>query len=526
MHVVTSCLGVGRLGPDRVRIGRLGVGRLATAVSAAVVVAAAVPLAAGAAYGSPFAPTAASKQFYVTAHGSSTGPCSKSRPCNSIGRAVSLANAIPFADTAVTINVGKGSFVTHLSFPDKPYPETALTITGDSPSGTTLTANGSGSVLSVFADAPRTTLENLAITGATGRSGEASGGGAVHDGGNFMDFDDVTFRDNTDAAATRTGGAVEDDGGIMTVTDSTFVDNSITSTVFGGGAIAEVGGTLSITGSLFTGNTVKGTGSGGAIYVNDGHLKLVSSTITGNAATLSATGGAIGVDETGRATVIGSTVNANSAGGSGGLVDSGGASTVSFGGDILVDNSGRGGSVCSGGGYHDLGYNVIDVSACNMGGKTKVASAGAVGLLPLAANGGPTRTERIKKTSAAHDVVPKTVKLSVAAFCAGQDERGVHRQQGPASKCDAGSYQFAPPVITSIVPPSGIRASSVTIHGFGFVFLALSFGNAHPAFSVSGEVTVHTHVAGSGTGNVTIRLSNPDGVATKSFHVLLPPAPS
>ncbi len=193
------------------------------------------------------------------------------------------------------------------------------------------------------------------------------------------------------------------------------------------------------------------------MYVNDGHLSITGSTITRNSATGSAGGGAIGIDQSGRTTVIGSTINANTAAGPGGLVSATAGATISFGADILVGNTGSGGSVCSGGGDNDLGYNVIDQSTCSMGTKTKVITGAAVGLLPLAANGGPTHTERIRKSSPAHDVIPVAAKLAATSFCSRQDQRGVPRRQGPATSCDAGSYQFAPPVITGISPVKGPR---------------------------------------------------------------------
>jgi hypothetical protein len=438
-----------------------------------------------------------------------------------VGRAVVVANNVPFTETPVTINVGKGHFVTRLNFPDKSYPEQKLTIRGASPSTTTLTGGGSGAVLVAFADAPQITIKKLTISGGTGSA--ADGGGAVHDGGNIMNFVDVAFSGNTSAGADPAGGAIDDDGGQMTITDSTFVGNTVASTALGGGAVAEQGGTLSISGSLLNGNKVQSAGSGGAVYVNDGHLSIINSTITKNAATGAATGGAIGLDQSSHTTVIGSTINANNAGGAGGLVGGTGGSTIGFGGDVLVGNVGAGGTVCAGGGESDLGYNVIDQSSCSMGATSKVASAAAVGLRGLAPNGGPTKTERIKKSSAAHDVVPIPATIAGKHFCAGQDQRGVPRLQGRATKCDAGSYQFAPPLITGISPTKGTPGMGVTIHGYGFDFLSLHFGTAAPRFAVSGDVKISTAVPRLSAGEVTIKLSNPDGASSTRFRVLAPP---
>ncbi len=449
-------------------------------------------------------------ELYVTSGGSASGPCSKTSPCNSVSRAVVVANHQPFTDTPVVINVGKGHFITHLNFPDMSYPEPMLTISGVSAAATVLSANASGPVLFALADAPKVIVQDLTVTDQSV---------ALHDGGNFMDFINVTFSNNSP------GGALFDDGGSVQVTGSTFTENSFRATTTGGGAVSQTGGTLVVTGSLFTGNTVSststtGAGSGGAIYVSVGHLDISGSTITSNSATGTAGGGAIGVDQTTSVTVTGSTFNANRATGPGGLVRVAGTGRIGFGGDILVANMGSNGSACSGGGYHDLGYNLIDQSTCGMGPTSKVVTATTVGLLPLAPNGGPTKTERIRKSSGAHDVVPITAQMVGAAFCSRQDQRGVPRRQGPATSCDAGAYQFAAPVITSISPVLGAPGTGVTIRGFGFVFLALRFGGAAPAFTVGNDVAISVVTPRLPAGKVTIKLSNPDGQASTTFNVV------
>jgi len=92
-------------------------------------------------------------------------------------------------------------------------------------------------VLLVYADAPKITMQDLTISGGIGTTN--NGGGAVHDGGNIMNFVDVTFSHNKSSVEPFVGGAVDDDGGAMTVTRSTFVDNTVAAGTFGGGAIAE-----------------------------------------------------------------------------------------------------------------------------------------------------------------------------------------------------------------------------------------------------------------------------------------------
>ncbi len=491
-------------------------------VLAITVVAGAAGVAAGPAPAGATGVAVTPKQLYVTRGGSSGGPCSRAHPCNSLSRAVALADGEPYTFTPVVVNVGRGSFVTHLQFPDKPYPEPDLTIMGASAQDTTLSAGGHGEVLFALADAPEITLENLTVSG--GKEPAGTGGGAVHDGGNIMKLSDVVFSGNN-GVSNGSGGAVDDDGGIMTVTDSTFTGNSVPSTVGGGGAISDEGGTLTIVASLFEHNDVGPHGSGGAIYANDGRLHVWSSTFEGNSATGTATGGAIGLDAEADTSIVGSTFHDNSAGGAGGFLFS--ASTfdgkVDLGGNVIVGDAGTGGSICSGPGDVDFGGNVIDASACGVGSKSKVASAAAVGLQPLAFNGGYTRTERIKASSAAHDVVATSTSFAGKNFCNTDDERGEPRRQGPARHCDAGAYQYAPPVITRMTPTKGAPGTTVVLEGYGFEFAYVHFGSAPASYSVSGDLRITMNVPPHSPGGVSISVIDVDGRASKTFDVLHKP---
>ena len=464
-------------------------------------------------------PATGAKQYYVAAGGISGGPCSKSQPCDSAAHAVYLANHIAYDLTPVVINVGAGTFITHLTFPDQSYPEKSITITGASESGTKLSGSGSGPILVTFSDAPPITVTDLTMT--RGSAAANTGGGAVHDGGNIMTLSNVLALHNTDAVTPETGGAVDDDGGVMTITRSTFQANSAgTPTTMGsGGAVSEEGGSLSISNSFITGNTVESAGQGGAIAINNGQLRLEGSTVTANSAPGSGTGGAISL-ESGRATVIGSTVNGNTSGSVGGLIARTGDATVKLGGNILLGNLGSGGSACSGGGIGDLGYNVIDGAGCSMGPKSKIAMVSSVGLLAPAGNGGPTKTERIRSASAARLMVPKGAVVAGAVFCSAMDQRGVPRQQGRASRCDAGAYQFAPPVISNVSPKNGTPGTPITITGYGFDFLSLAVRGAHPGFMVSGFVKIHLIAPAIPEGRATIKLTNADGTASAPFQML------
>jgi hypothetical protein len=72
----------------------------------------------------------------------------------------------------------------------------------------------------------------------------------------------------------------------------------------------------------------------------------------------------------------------------------------------------------------------------------------------------------------------------------------------------------------SISPVLGAPGTGVTIKGFGFVFLALRFGGAAPAFTVGNDVSISFVTPRLPAGKATIKLSNPDGQASSSFNVV------
>ena len=76
---------------------------------------------------------------------------------------------------------------------------------------------------------------------------------------------------------------------------------------------------------------------------------------------------------------------------------------------------------------------------------------------PLQSNGGPTPTRALSVTSPAIGTVP-----AVGAGCPLTDQRGVARPVGAA--CDAGAYEFAPPVATTAAA-SAVAPTRLTLAG-------------------------------------------------------------
>jgi hypothetical protein len=223
--------------------------------------------------------------------------------------------------------------------------------------------------------------------------------------------------------------------------------------------------------------------------------------------------------------MVGSTVSFNQASGGsgGGIYVTGSGAAAKLAADLFEGNTASTDSTCgtaSGGRVSNLGYNVGDDSSCPLGGTSKVATDAQIGSPMLASNGGPTRSPRIGATSAAHDFVPTTAKFGTHTFCSGTDQRGVARTQGPATHCDAGAYQYAPPVIKSVSPNNGAPGTVVSVTGYGFDFCSLKFGSTGAGLSESGGVRISTIVPSVAPGATLLKLKNPDGSATAAFTVL------
>jgi hypothetical protein len=261
---------------------------------------------------------------------------------------------------------------------------------------------------------------------------------------------------------TATGGGIDhpalDES--LHVTRSTVSGNRLTlrsdtASVSGGGGGIHSVGPATIVASTLSGNTISATAGGtspadafgGGLRLADGtgHA-LRNSTIAGNAArafapggTATATGGGIEFDA-GAANIVDATIARNLVGGSG-SVDSqhGGGLNVESGPVTLkativaLNTSSGAGPDCSGvvgsSGHNLLGHTAGCTFAHMASDKRNVNPK--LGL--LANNGGPTKTLALLVGSPAINAIP-------AAACAvSQDQRGVHRPQGP--RCDIGAYE-------------------------------------------------------------------------------------
>ena len=256
-------------------------------------------------------------------------------------------------------------------------------------------------------------------------------------------------------------------------------------------------------------------GAGDGLDAGGGALLIQDSTIAGNLGR--------GVDDTHAtaAALYGSTIAHNQAG----VIEAGASTPVDLGADLLAAN---GGADCSGAGtIADEGYDDSDDSTCPVGATSHNSDA-QLSVAAPAANGGPTETARLDSTGDPDASVPTGVVIpgESAAFCSGSDQRGIARTQGPASSCDAGSYQYAPPVVTGVSPRSELELGlTATLSGYGFTNVTTaSFGSAAAAITSESDSSLALSVPTSlALGSQPITVTNPDGSTQVPFDALAPP---
>jgi hypothetical protein len=302
-------------------------------------------------------------------------------------------------------------------------------------------------------------LYGLTVTGGRAKAcpewdGYVCGGGIRNHG--TLTLEGVTVRENRASAARGYGGGIYNGpAGVLTLLRSTVSGNLArgASSGYGGGIGND--GRLTVRASTISGNTALGvaaTGQGGGIYSYDGTtdrdhdalgiLTLANSTLSGNRAQGPSFGDGGGLYDTGESAVItSSTISDNvavSAGGStgGGVV----ASTIlTLGSSLIARNTADEAPDC-----RDIaasaGFNLIGkgddcglIDGINGDQVGSIAAPIAPRLGPLAANGGPTKTQALLTGSPARNAA------GPAPCDTARDQRGVRRPQGAA--CDIGAYE-------------------------------------------------------------------------------------
>ena len=416
------------------------------------------------------------------------------------------ANELTVTDSEITGNLaGSGGAILANAFNEKygtfpggsfgPTEPPTVTIEGSTITGNESTGNGGaiqaqGSYLEI-------TESELADNTAT-----VNGGAVNADKYTSLDLDAAVVRGNTSGGS---GGGISFGGGpgvkygdlapATTITNSTIAGNEAGNG--GGVAVFQIGADNSVAVDRTTVSGNSASGNGGGLNVTgtaNGELGIVDSTISGNVAAGRGGGAAVGADSApvGPEPVSfdNSTVAANSANVSAGggiylgrfdsdpsaYVENFVRGTVDLYSSIVGDNSLSGNpqdlataDPATSGGFV-LGYSLVEepgsaaYTASPTG--TNVLDADPV-LLPLADNGGPTRTHLPANTSPALDLGANPLALPT-------DQRGEDRTVGlpgpdPNDGTDIGAVElqaFTAPETTITGGPSG----DVTAHSATFEF--------------------------------------------------------
>ena len=183
--------------------------------------------------------------------------------------------------------------------------------------GATLSGAGAAKVLTVYG--PAVTLKNLTLTAGSGDVGAAID---IRDGAN-VSVVDSDLRGNTARVA---GGGVYIENSTLHVVDSVVEQNTAT---YKGAGIASFFATVTVSGSRLIGNTTlntDGDGNGAGIELYSSTGTLTDSFVSGNSA--GSSGGGIDTENGTNVTLTGTTVSGNTAPAGGGIENGGQSMTL------------------------------------------------------------------------------------------------------------------------------------------------------------------------------------------------------
>ena len=301
----------------------------------------------------------------------------------------------------------------------------------------------------------------LEIDDLTVRSGRALGvGGCIYSKGSVT-LDHSTL---TDCQVNYGGGAVAAGGGVFAAVSVTVKNGSLvtgnTATFQKGTKYAGAGGGIAATAVICSDSTISNNQSnqgGGGIFSIDS-VSLTRCTVEGNTARALGGGIAQGSSST-QSSIVASTISGNSAMKAGGIYTQAefyiAGSTIAFNsasnGDaagiyssayLTLQSSIVARNISAGSTHADFqilgmvggGYNLVESNSVVDPGVVIVSSDPQ--LLPLAFNGGPTRTHALAATSPAIDVGSNPQAEPT-------DQRGVgFVREMPAGKPDIGAFEF------------------------------------------------------------------------------------
>jgi hypothetical protein len=299
----------------------------------------------------------------------------------------------------------------------------SVTITGAGARGTTISGTGQSRVFEVTGST--VSISGVTVTGGDGF--DAPGGTA---GG---------------------GGGILVDGGALTLADSTVTGNQTMG--FGEGSGIQADGSLTVLRSTISFNNGPGSDRAGGIgFAGGGMLQVADSTLAHNTLESGGLGAAVYVNSAGSVAFTNDTLDLDSAGATGSVLDLNGggfpamiANTIVAGGSSASCSRMPATSPSQGG-------NIDDQNLCKFTASTDQPNTDPQ-LGALQDNGGPTDTQL-------PPVASPPIDAGVEAACPAIDQRGAPRPQGP--QCDSGAVERTKPTAGSPTV-SNITATSASV---------------------------------------------------------------
>jgi len=279
----------------------------------------------------------------------------------------------------------------------------------------------------------------------------------------------------------RNGATVELDG--LTITGGSSGN--------GGGIFTR--GDLTVRNSTVTGNSAN---NGAGVFHRSGNLLMENVTVSGN--TASRDGGGLDIRAGAQLTHV--TIANNSARRGAGLRSRNSSATITN--TLIADNQNNSGGEIRGN-ITSVGINLVEggCSGCSGGDLT-----GDPGLLPLASNGGDSRTHALGAGSIALDAASPAFGLST-------DQRGVGRPSGPGY--DIGAYEAALSVAVTVLADSS-AASRLPSNGTGYTesFTVTNSGASASAYDLEATATGSAAIVDSIRGPGVTWGARPDSALT------------
>jgi hypothetical protein len=314
--------------------------------------------------------------------------------------------------------------------------------------------------LTVFLTSGQIVLsKTVTITGAGARQTTISGTGQsrvfdITSGTVSISGVTVTGGDGVDTpggTAGAGGGILVGGGGTLTLADSTVTGNQTMGAAEGSGI--QAGGSLTVRRSTISFNSGPGSNRAGGIgFAGSGALQVVDSTLAHNTLESGGLGAAVYVNSAGTVAFTNDTLDLDSAGSTGSVLDlNGGSFPTTIANTIVAGGSSKSCSRMPAT-SPSLGGNIDDQNLCKFTGSTDHPSTDPQ-LGALQNNGGPTDTQP-------PPVASPPIDAGVDALCPATDQRGVPRPQGP--RCDSGAVERTKPT-AGLPTVSNITATGASV---------------------------------------------------------------